>query len=83
MVRSKALMANGDQVVAEHGLTAGMLNAGSVKASGDVRATFLMAGDVSAEGDVEVKFDPASAFALGAGIAAMLLFVRGVLRRIF
>lgn len=83
LARSKALIAGAGEMVAEQDVSAGMLAAGSVKATGDIRTTFLVAGEVSAEGDVEVKFDAASAFALGAGFAAMLLFVRGVLRRIF
>jgi hypothetical protein len=80
---SSAVVANAEQMTAEQDVAAVMLNAGSVKASGDVRATFMMAGDVSAEGDVRVTFDPPAAFALGAGIAAVLLVVRTLLRKVF
>jgi hypothetical protein len=83
LARSKAFMANAATMTAEQDVSVGWLNVGEVKASGDIRATFMMAGNVSAEGDVDIRFDAASAFALGAGFAAVLLFVRGVLRRVF
>jgi hypothetical protein len=81
--RSRAVFANAGEMTAEQDVAFVNLNTDSVKAAGDVRATFLVAGDVAAEGDVRVTFDATSAFALGAGIATVLLVVRGLLRKMF
>jgi hypothetical protein len=81
--RSRMLFVGVGEMTAEQDVATGMLNAGTVSASGDVRAVFLASGEVSAEGDVQVTFDPMSAFALGAGIAAGLLVLGRLFRRLF
>jgi len=79
MHESSLLMGAADSASIESGAKVGLLVVRTIEAKGDVRAFALIGRDVTAGGNVSSVLDTASAAALGAGFAIVLLFARRLL----
>lgn len=79
MHESSLLMGAAESASIESGAKVGLLVVRTIEAKGDVRAFALIGRDVTAGGNVSSVLDTASAAALGAGFAIVLLFARRLL----
>lgn len=79
MHESSLLMGAAESASIGSGTKVGLLVARRIEAKGDVRAFAFIGGDVTVGGNVSSVLNTASAAALGAGFAIVLLFARRLL----